>query len=719
MSSAQGGSSEARPRPPPNRRRDKPQLSCNLCRRRKLKCDRRQPCQTCSHRGLPCTYATNNAPAAGVAQHTPGRPRTNVQARLAQLEDLVVSMMDDQGPSRATPPTTDPEGNPLAYSQPLDSGNASSVVASEYYEDASKSSEAGSIRVNSSESRYVGGSHWASILDGIAELKEHLETEEEALTSSATPGSVPTQEEDMEMPLLYSTRPASREEILDCIPSKQVLDRYISYYFNSLDLASAAVHTGKFLREYENFWQSSEETPVMWLGLLYSIMCMAVMSSEQAGFPEAEDSGSLVDLYREKTAQCLLLGRYANGGPYTWETLYHYVVIELSSCKDVTQTIGILHGISMNLLMQMGFHRDPSHFPSISTFTGEMRRRSWVKSMEGDVQMAMQTGMPRRINDGYWDTLEPRNLNDSDFDEETTELPSGRPETEITPVLQLIARSRMLVAVGAAIDISTSVKQHAYSEIMAVDRKIKDAEASIPPPLRMKALAASVTDPPMMIMHRHYLVLMFRVAEIMIHRKYLGTDEDSSAYSRKTCIDACLAVLQIQQTLNAETVSGGLLHTAGSKVLLLGNHEFLLACITLCGVVHRGLHARGNEHALFREEEIRLALRRALLAWQQRGPSSREARIAAESVRLVLKNSGWLDEASENQAHFQGDNRIFETFEGFFGSGGENLGDFPSMMFGGPDMDMEGFPWFVDAMGGDMSLANDVPGPSNLNNTLQ
>ncbi|KAI0187799.1 hypothetical protein F4808DRAFT_429408 [Astrocystis sublimbata] len=27
--------SGGRPRPPPNRRRDKPQLSCNLCRRRK------------------------------------------------------------------------------------------------------------------------------------------------------------------------------------------------------------------------------------------------------------------------------------------------------------------------------------------------------------------------------------------------------------------------------------------------------------------------------------------------------------------------------------------------------------------------------------------------------------------------------------------------------------------------------------------------------------
>ncbi|KAK3934431.1 hypothetical protein QBC46DRAFT_399808 [Diplogelasinospora grovesii] len=77
-----------RPRPPPNRRRDKPQLSCDLCRRRKYapslpffvlikrnwvsfhgpaltlciyrrRCDRSKPCGTCVRSGIPrsgCTY---------------------------------------------------------------------------------------------------------------------------------------------------------------------------------------------------------------------------------------------------------------------------------------------------------------------------------------------------------------------------------------------------------------------------------------------------------------------------------------------------------------------------------------------------------------------------------------------------------------------------------------------------------------------------------------
>jgi hypothetical protein len=34
--------------------RRQPQTSCDSCRKRKLKCDRGQPCSSCVARGLPC-----------------------------------------------------------------------------------------------------------------------------------------------------------------------------------------------------------------------------------------------------------------------------------------------------------------------------------------------------------------------------------------------------------------------------------------------------------------------------------------------------------------------------------------------------------------------------------------------------------------------------------------------------------------------------------------
>lgn len=108
--------------------------------------------------------------------------------------------------------------------------------------------ECGSICMSTSELRYVDGDHWAAILLDIKELKDQLSQEEQMKMflsleqahldddfgdrSSWTP---PVHR----APLLYGcSRPSSREEILAALPPKIAVDRYVSRYFNSLELAS-------------------------------------------------------------------------------------------------------------------------------------------------------------------------------------------------------------------------------------------------------------------------------------------------------------------------------------------------------------------------------------------------------------------------------------------------------------------------------------------------
>ena len=84
---------------PPSRRRDKPIVSCTLCRRRKLKCDRQQPCKTCIDRGLAlsCIYV-RNAPAA----QEPKAPHS-VHDRIDQLEKLVTTLMSGKDANPTLP----------------------------------------------------------------------------------------------------------------------------------------------------------------------------------------------------------------------------------------------------------------------------------------------------------------------------------------------------------------------------------------------------------------------------------------------------------------------------------------------------------------------------------------------------------------------------------------------------------------------------------------
>lgn len=203
-------------------------------------------------------------------------------------------------------------------------------------------------------------------------------------------------------------------------------------------------------------------------------MSLAVLASE------TPESHSTLDIYREKVVQCLNLGEYTKPGPYTSKTLFHYVTIEYSIRKDAEIDIWILFSISVNLAMRMSYHRDPSHFTDISPFAGEMRRRAWATILQGDILISTQMGMPRVIKDWQCDIREPRNPNDSDFDEHAKELPLSRPKSEMTTSLHLVARRRVFIALVTVVDLTTDVQPCTYADVMRVDQLLKDAEATVP-----------------------------------------------------------------------------------------------------------------------------------------------------------------------------------------------------------------------------------------------
>lgn len=115
-------------------------------------------------------------------------------------------------------------------------------------------SECGSMRISESELRYVGGDHWAAILEGISDLKDHLEREEQLRVSNPTNKTEKRFEESSShaksgyaMLLYGGRRLVPREEIIAALPPKTNVDRYVSRYFNYLDLVSSCQYSTVFL----------------------------------------------------------------------------------------------------------------------------------------------------------------------------------------------------------------------------------------------------------------------------------------------------------------------------------------------------------------------------------------------------------------------------------------------------------------------------------------
>lgn len=87
---------------------------------------------------------------------------------------------------------------------------------------------------------YVGGDHWAAILESIEGLKDQLQHEqpESSLCETDSISVDMRRGRNQRALLLYGSRlHISREEIIAALPSRNIVDRYLSCYFNRLGLA--------------------------------------------------------------------------------------------------------------------------------------------------------------------------------------------------------------------------------------------------------------------------------------------------------------------------------------------------------------------------------------------------------------------------------------------------------------------------------------------------
>ncbi|KAK9320869.1 fungal-specific transcription factor domain-containing protein [Lipomyces orientalis] len=643
-----------------SRRRDKPQLSCNLCRRRKLRCDRAQPCGTCVSRGLSlsCTYVNRPAAAATSSQRmdsaqgssAPGGPGgawpASIPDRLGQLERLVTSLMSSLESSASVKPGAPPEqisGAPsTGGGMDVESSSSSEPEGPPGTPDPSRLSDRfGRMSVGATKTTYVESTHWTAILDGIAELKDYFQDEPDHAGYQEFAPPVP--EGDPPELLFSQYLPATKQEILAAIPPRPMLDRLVAEYLSHKAIAPIIVHSPTFLKEYERFWDSPLATPTMWLGMLFGVMCLAA-AYRRDPIPMLPASKRLVQIYREKLMQCMALGGYTKCVPYTIETLLLYLHVEYLRSEDTQIETWILLGVIVRLALRMGYHRDASHFPHISVFQGEMRRRTWALIFQFDALASAQVGLPRMIREKQCDAAEPRNLLEDDLEESMTALPPARPDTFQTSVQYIVGKNTIVAVYINISDMTTSPWPPSYADVMSADKTLATTYASLPTTLHIRPISESLRDTPDTIIRRIYIALLLQKAKCTLHYRYmpLGRTDARYAYSRWACVEAALQTLGYQRILHEETQMGGRLYNDRWKVSSLVKSNFFLATTLLCLELEYDLtaEASGNVERTCDEEDRRQqiipALYESYAIWTQLSDTSQEARKASQVLRVVL-----------------------------------------------------------------------------------
>lgn len=420
-------------------------------------------------------------------------------------------------------------------------------------------------------------------------------------------------------------------------------DRLVSKYFNFMDMTSSIIHGPSFLKEYEKFWLATSEAPIMWIGLLFAILALGThfLQREMHSLQSSPRDNSTLEAYKDKVVECLVLGQYTKVRPYTIEALMLYFSLEHLPSADTRVDNWILVGTIVRLAMRAGYHRDPSHTPQIKPFHAEMRRRHWATIMQLDLMTSTQVGLPRMINESVCDTAEPRNLLDNDFDDHVLELPPSRPDTDMTPILYLNVRNKLLRVFGMITDFTASTKPTSYADVMRLEQMLHETVAEIPACLQPKPLYQSLTESSETILRRIYLDMVFQKARCILHRKYLTAARSDVKYihSRTSCIEAAVQILQYQDILFRECQPGGLLYRGNWKLTSVLNHDFLLASTILsldlnCDIETSQLVETPTEQQ--KGEHIIRSLKRSYAIWIKSAHTSQEARKAAEVLRIVL-----------------------------------------------------------------------------------
>ena len=235
--------------------------------------------------------------------------------------------------------------------------------------------------------------------------------------------------------------------------------------------------------------------------------------------------------------------------------------------------------------LRLGYHRDPKHFPHLSIFEGEMRRRTWFLLYQFDILTAFQLGLPCNLQvDDQWDTELPRSLNDSDFDESSTELPPSRSEKEPTTMLFFLGKASIMNVQKKLLNLQFSPKPLSYEDdVLRLDAELQRVRSQLPVVLKLKPISQSFADPAFLIMFRFQCDVIYHKATCILHRNYI-TAVPRKQYSIDRCTQASMEILRHQVIIYNESKPGCLLHQDQWFLKSLHLSNCLLAAVILCQV---------------------------------------------------------------------------------------------------------------------------------------
>ena len=340
------------------------------------------------------------------------------------------------------------------------------------------------------------------------------------------------------------------------------------------------------------------------------------------------------DHYCQTAAKCLTAGDITNPLKGTLEACIMFLHAGFTHNRnDITRT-WLMAGDILRLAMRMGYHRDPSQYPHLSAFEGEMRRRVFQFVYQTDLLCSFQIGLAPAVHGIEYDAQPAQNYHESQLSPVMASLPPALDSSEPTYYSYFVAQNRLFRVFGDIVEQLNAITSLPYPKVLDLSGRLDNAFDQIPPHLK-RTLPDSATDSPRLVLQRIELELFYHKVNCVLHRRYMTLNSENPEYkhSRRGCINSALRIITCQVAVHSNERWPHVEWWTSSFTL----HDFTLAGTVLCLYL-----SRCKEEAYKSEEvaNIRLALATSHALWFQvrdTSPDARRAFDVLDGLRIGLE----------------------------------------------------------------------------------
>ncbi|KAF5871563.1 putative fungal specific transcription factor domain-containing protein [Botrytis fragariae] len=436
--------------------------SCVICRSRKVRCDKLSPCSNCRRANIPCVLPSTDRPPRwarrlersgnSAAESNGAKPGQEVNSkgdpiieRLHNLENLVKELRGQLEHANATAGHSNDDGllglggsdsSPLDLNH--DSNSFKDNVSVENTSDVQK--KFGRLVLKDvNRSRYISSGFWARMNDEIEGLQ--METRGAIDADSDIFSNNEDVPERTASTLEHERTPSERHgflfkhninlsdsDLFKLRPLPSQIPFLLNVYCENIHVFMRIVDIPAItdmIRELRGN-KGKELTPTN-EALMFSIYYATVTSMEEDevisnfGCTKSELSFK----YRLGLENSLAKADFLSEPDITLVKAL-LIFLFLVRRHESPRFVWMMTGLVIRMAQALGLHRDGSHFPNLTPYEIETRRRVWWTVCLLDLRASEDQGTELSTTGNSVDTKFPLNINDVDLNPHTQNMPPAR-----------------------------------------------------------------------------------------------------------------------------------------------------------------------------------------------------------------------------------------------------------------------------------------------------